>query len=51
MLPLEDVTVITLEYAVAVPVCTRPLADVGASAEVGRGKSTSLSREGGRGSR
>lgn len=30
MLPLQDITVITLEHAVAAPFCTRQLADMGA---------------------
>ncbi|MHA3905020.1 CaiB/BaiF CoA transferase family protein [Castellaniella sp. WN] len=30
MLPLEDITVITLEHAIAAPFCTRQLADLGA---------------------
>lgn len=30
MRPLEDITVITLEHAIAAPFCTRQLADLGA---------------------
>lgn len=30
MLPLNDITVITLEHAIAAPFCTRQLADLGA---------------------
>jgi itaconate CoA-transferase len=30
MLPLEGITVVTLEHAIAAPFCTRQLADLGA---------------------